>query len=509
MYKPAPPRPKKTSITRTRTGCWDCRRRRVKCDERKPSLMLQANPADAVQFYSAAWDWQCIPHLALMLRTTDDASLLRSSPLFVDMMAAVSASHLSRTSPQPRLLMPTDGQNFRPDPAHESVSQEFYGSVMKKMARWSEQDFGAYPILGLAVLTLFCLVESSMGSFQAFGLHSDGAAKLIDNFATNALAQDAQACALLGPLVEVRMQMWWRRVYFGTPGFHRHRPKVSLDPELSSLTGCQSRRSSILLRLCESHRINNAAIIAHWDRYSDNLVEAKSAGNVQPRIDPFERMFGQEKERLDSWCQIYSFSGEMEHVQATFYATSATLEVHPLRMVSHTEAMDFAYYVASRVLQCPGPLDSLTLHNPEEIRRSYTEVESWICLLLRVVAGMNWKDCVRYNMYTIGITGVLLACLLRSHDLRIGLWCETWLQGCLDGSSFEEGSFPAFQTMSIIRLINKEHSNGRDVFGLFQTVEDGGGSGKFGSYQSQALSSLLLYSRCRTTGRLLSHYISI
>ncbi|KAM3460516.1 hypothetical protein MY5147_004539 [Beauveria neobassiana] len=36
MYKPAPPRPKKTNITRTRTGCLECRTRRVRCDEKKP-----------------------------------------------------------------------------------------------------------------------------------------------------------------------------------------------------------------------------------------------------------------------------------------------------------------------------------------------------------------------------------------------------------------------------------------------------------------------------------------
>lgn len=444
-----------------------------------------------------------------MLQTGDDASLLRSSPLFVDMMAAVSASHLSRTSPQQRLLLPMHEQNFRPSPAHESVSREFYGSVMHEMARWSEQDFGARPILGLAVLTLFCLVESSMGSFQAFGLHYDGAIRLIDNFATIALAQDAQACALLGPLVEVRMQMWWRRVYFSTPDFHRHRPKVSRDPLFRSLMGLQSRRTSILLLLCESHRSNNAAIIAHWDRYSDRLTREESVENRQARLEPFDQMIRKEKEGLDTWRQIYPFCGGMEEIQANFDAISTTLEVYPLHPASLTEAMDFAYYIGSRILQCPGPLDSLTLHDPDEIRRSYTEAESWIHLLLCVVDGMNWKDCVRYNMYTVGITGVLLACLLRSHDPRIGLWCEAWLQGCLDGRTFEEGSFPAFQTMSIITLINKQRSQGRDVLGLFQTVEDGGGSGKCGSYQSQALSSLLLYSRCRTTGRLLSHCISI
>ncbi|KAM3512356.1 hypothetical protein MY11210_003995 [Beauveria gryllotalpidicola] len=433
--------------------------------------------------------------------------LVRSSPLFVDMMAAVSASRLSRTSPQRRLLMGPGmrEQNFRPNPGHESVSQEIYGSVMKKMSRWSAQDFSAHPILGLAVITLFCLIESSMGSFQAFGMHYDGAISLIKDLAPRGIAQ-------LATLVEIRTQMWWRRVYFGTPDFHRNRPKVSLDPVFSHVAGFESRRASILSILCESHRINNAAIIVHWDLYCHagpgSLVGDESAGNLQQMMEPFAQKIRYEKDRLDAWDELFSLSGGVEDADM-LHASAAPLQVRALHMPSHTEAMDFAYFIASRVLQCPGPLDSLCAQRSEEMRKRYTELESWIHLLLRVVAGMDWQDCVRYNMYTIGITSLLLACLLRSHDPRVGLWCEKWLQGCLDDTSFEEGNFPLFQTTRIIRLMNSQRSQERDVFALFQTVEDGGGSGKFGSYQSQALSSLLAYSRCRTTGQLHSHYVSI
>ncbi|KGQ12098.1 hypothetical protein BBAD15_g2149 [Beauveria bassiana D1-5] len=590
MYKPAPPRPKKTNITRTRTGCLECRTRR--CDEKKPmcgrcerlggdckhetafkfyqvykhevaekrtvnhptvrqvtgsethplassttseqlplvgqagqietwprapeipqSVILRAKPAEAVMFYSTEWDWQCLASLASVVRKGDMLSI-RSSPLFVDIMAAVSASHLSRTSPQRRLLMGPGmrEQNFRPNPGHESISQAIYGSVMKKMARWSVQDFGAHPILGLAVITVFCLIESSMGSFQAFGLHYDGAISLIKDLAARGIAQRGQACTLLATLVEIRMQMWWRRVYFGTRDFHRNRPKVSLDPVFSHVSGFESRRASILSILCESHRINNAAIIAHWDLHchagSGSLLGDDTTGNLQQMIEPFAQKIRYEKDRLDAWDRLFSLSGRVEDTDM-LHATAATLKVRPLHMPSHTEAMDYAYFIVSRVLQCSGPLYSLYTQRSEEMRKRYTEVEYYIHLLLRVVAGMDWQDCVRYNMYTIGITSLLLACLLRSHDPRIGLWCENWLQGCLDGNSFEEGNFPLFQTSRIIRLLNGQRSQERDIFGLFQTVEDGGGSGKFGSYQSQALSSLLVYSRCRTTGQLHSHYVSI
>ncbi|KAJ3485024.1 hypothetical protein NLG97_g6908 [Lecanicillium saksenae] len=352
-----------------------------------------------------------------------------------------------------------------------------------------------------------------MGSFQTFGLHFDGATKLIENFAAGALVQDSSARGLLEPLVEARMQIWWRRVYFGTPEFHRHRPKVALDPLIKSIAVFETRRTAILLILCESHRINNSAIIAHWDRnYVADAGELRTSaadGYSRQSFGSFDQHISLEKGRLEAWCQKYPFSGMMEDEEVPTDKTGQSLQLRPLHMGSHTEAMNMVYYVASRVLQSSGPLNSLFLETSEDIRMQYSEAEAWIHFLLRVLADMEWKDCVRYNMYTVGITGVLLACLLRSHSPWIGQWCETWLQGCLDGSSFEEGSFPTFQTLKIIRLVNEERKEGRDVFGLFQTVEDGGGSGKFGSYQSQALSSLLLYSRCRKTGRLLSYCITI
>ncbi|ATY59740.1 Fungal transcriptional regulatory [Cordyceps militaris] len=602
MYKPTKPRPKKTNITRTRTGCLGCRDRRVKCDNLKPicgrcqrlggeckqdtafkfcqvyqpsvrpkptkncektrgaldlelptanripedganlsaetagrtfvdaqaglvalrrsaltipqSLMPRTNPVDAARFYLAAWDWKYLVPPSVLC--TGNVFSLRSSPLFADMMVALSASHLSRTSPQRRLPMgsSTGAQNFRPNPGHESLSGEFYGSVMRKMTRWSAQDFGSHPLLGLALITLFCFIESSMGSFPTFELHYDGATQLIRNYAARTLAKDGQAADLVKALIEVRMQMWWRRVYFGTAEFHRNRPAVLFDlsfPDL--LARAESRRTSILLMLCESHRIHNAAIIAHWDLYGDEgrncSVEDQNKEKILQKIDSLDQLMGGERDRLDAWSQIHAFPSAIRNSEANLHSAAAPLEVLPLHTSSHDEAMTFSYYIALRVLQQSGPLDSLRVQSPGEIRESYKEVDSWIQLLLRVIAGMDWNNCVHFNMYTIGITGVLLACLLRSHDPAIGLWCEEWLQSCLDGSSFEEGGFPVCQTMSIIRLINDERSQGRDTFGLFQTIEDGGGSGKFGSYQSQALSSLVVYSRCRKAGILYSRCISI
>lgn len=480
------------------------------------SLLPSLDPNDAVRFYSHRWDWRCLPSVVSVLKIQNMLSP-ESSPIFTEMMTALSASHLSRTTPKRRLLIAASpsGAQYRPDPSHETISHEFYGTVMRKMAKWSENDFGSNPILGLLIMTLFCLVESSMGSFKAFWLHSDGATKLIQNYAGRAIAQDSRAGDVLASLVEVRLQMWWRRVYFGTPEFHRSRPTVvsSFGFNPSLIVG--SQRIVLLMNLCESHRIHNAAIIAYWDGHAVSQAVAADSHTTEENatgIELFESLTGKlqkQSKELEAWYSAQPSFEILNDGETTSGGSNTILQVPPVELTSHREAMDFAYYLASRVLQTSGPVNSLSCTTLEDIRAAYVEVESWIQLLLRVVAGISWQDCVRLNMYTIGITGVLLACILRSHDPSIGIWCEQWLQKCLDGKSFEEGSFPAFQTLQIIRLVNEEREKGFDVFSLFQTVEDGGGSGKLGSYQSQALSSLLAYSRCRTTGRLHSYHVSI
>ena len=135
----------------------------------------------------------------------------------------------------------------------------------------------------------------------------------------------------------------------------------------------------------------------------------------------------------------------------------------------------------------------------------YEEVEAWILILLRIAAGISWKHCVRQNVYTVGFTGLLLACMLKSRNPATGLWIQRWLEEHLKGDEFEEGNFPVFQVLETVRLVNRERADGWDVLSLFQTVDDRGGSGKLGSYHSQRLVSLLVYARCRSTGSMQSY----
>ncbi|KAH8879250.1 hypothetical protein GQ53DRAFT_672446 [Thozetella sp. PMI_491] len=579
MYKPAPARPKKTNICRSRTGCKSCRQRRKKCDEQKPccggceklgrvcepvsptfefrtvtepagkngtnakpavsqdvtkfpilaennpvstpaALVPKQDPKYAVRFYINKWEEQCLPAMHISLHHL--SSLLERPSLITDIMATLSACRLSRSHPQRKMfrLSDTPGLCFRPDAAHECLSSELYGSAIRKMAWWSRQDFDSNPTLGLAVLVLFCYLEASMGNFQEFRLHSDAIEKLTMDYNCSTTPWSA---SLLAAWVEVKMQNWWRRAHFSTPDFHHNYSDPLLCPEIDGiLATVDTRRALMLWMLCESHRINAAAVIARWDIQTKNDIimevgdapslssdaEAAPFANRLPQSG-FAALAGVQSNKLDLWYASLPASDRSEatNIQEGQAALrSEELQVQPLRFNSHNSAMNFAYYATARALLCTGPLQSLDIASFVDIDHIYEQSEAWVLTLLRVAAGIDWKECIRCNVFTIGLAGLLLTCAMRSRRLVVGLWIQQWLEDRLKGQDFEEGNFPVFQILDALRLVNRERRDGRDVFSLFQAVNDGGGSGKFGSYHSQLIKSFLVYARCRTTGDLQAYY---
>ena len=233
---------------------------------------------------------------------------------------------------------------------------------------------------------------------------------------------------LLDAWIEVELQNWWRRAYFCTPCFYQR-------SALPAVEWPKSSRAEILLILCESHRLRSAAMLG---RPSDDLEQ-------------YDR-------RLDGWHAALS-DLPMESDGALVFA-------------SHAAAMNFAYYVTARVV-CTD-----------------ADVDSWIDVLRRIATGISWKDCLQFNVYSVGFAGLLLACLLHSRQPSTGQWMQAWLEERIDDETFEEGNFPVAQVLQAIRLITRERGSGNNVRALFQSVDDGGGSGKLGSYQSQAITCL-------------------
>ncbi|KAL6885666.1 hypothetical protein GGI43DRAFT_419059 [Trichoderma evansii] len=484
-----------------------------------PSLLPQQRTSDVVRFYLNIWDVHCLPALNLAFKSME--TIRSQSSLITDTIATLAASRLSRKLPQRRLLKPSDSLelDFRPDSGHEALSSELYGSALRKMSSWSPETFDSNPMLAFATLVLFCYVESSMGHFKGFYIHSQGVEKLLKKSANLLFPHGA---GLLAAWVEVKMQNWWRRAYFGVPEFFQDYFNPLLCPEMQFISNTTSgRTATILWILCESHRLNTAALIACWTKQGKNspmlrentaskLIDKATSASEQPI--PFSELLVMIKiysEKLDEWRAPLPGLAEIKGNPSRLKRLDLkSPENEAIYFSSHKFAMNMAYYVVARVMHSTGPLqtfDSASIHNIDDL---YDEVEAWIFILLRIAAGISWEDCVCLNAYTIGFAGLLFTCALASRRLETGLWIQEWLKKRLDQGGIEEGNFPVFQILDAVRLINRERRNGLDVVALFQTVDDGGGRGKFGSYSSQSIWSMLVYARCRSTGELGSYHVS-
>ncbi|KAL2108535.1 hypothetical protein VUR80DRAFT_3698 [Thermomyces stellatus] len=482
-----------------------------------PVLLPHRDSTHVIVFYMDVWRRQCMPGLHSAFHRLET---LHNPPMLTDIKVALSACRLSRVLPQRKIASVSSigGLCFRPDAGHESMSYEHYGAVMRKMARWGHRDFDANPGLGLAVLILFCYLESSMGNFREFRLHSEGTRRLMHAYSDWIVCRGG---GLLAAWVEVEMQNWWRRVYFGTPDFHRNHGSLSLPAPLEGVlnTG-DHQRAAIVMILCESHRLNNAAIVSAWDAHrdkgslaADDVALLPGSAGTQSygeglSVGDYAALLRAQSKKLDRWLDRLPVSDLPERWQYAMKDVGpdgAEPDIQPLRFNSHVSAMNFAYYVTARVMQCTGPIETLEAPCQADLDEAYEETEAWVSLLLRIAAGIRWEDCLHRNVFTIGFTGLLLACALRSRRLAAGIWMQNWLEERLKGKDFEEGNFPVFQILEAVRLINRERMNGMDVLALFQTVDDGGGSGKLGSYHSQMLVALCVYGRDRSSGGLCSY----
>ena len=73
----------------------------------------------------------------------------------------------------------------------------------------------------------------------------------------------------------------------------------------------------------------------------------------------------------------------------------------------------------------------------------------------------------------------------------------------------EEGSFPVFQAVDVVRVINEQRRKRFDVYAISQVADDGGGIPKFDAYYSQMIFMILIHGKLRDLGLLLTNCVSV
>ncbi|KAM0421130.1 hypothetical protein ACHAPT_011022 [Fusarium lateritium] len=430
-------------------------------------------------------------------------------------MMALSAGRLSRMLPQKSssALPNIPGLSFMPNPNHKTRSQKYYYSAIKGISDWVQNSNQSQAATTLAILILFCYWESSMGNFQDFSIHSGGATKLIQAQETTLIQQGFIGYGLMAAWVRAQMNNWWRRMHFSTADFQRKQEPVSISPSVELILDLvEDSKASVLVMLCESLRIYSSAVVDYWD-----LLGSKPSNSEPPSTSttdaegeaclyPYVLLMKAQVNKLSAWHTRLSLSDlpitSFHSARPAMDDTSLTVE--PLYFQSHDSAMNYAYYITARIIQSAALLKD---HNSTISIQQ--EADSWGLILLQIAAGIDWEECIRLNTFAIGFSGLLLVCAIHTSDPAVGTWIQEWLEERQRTSHLEEGSFPVLQILQVLRTVNHERSRGRDVSAVFQTVDDGGGEGKFHSYHSQTLTSVMVYLKEEDTGNLLSYSVPV
>jgi hypothetical protein len=365
----------------------------------------------------------------------------------------------------------------------------------------------------IQAILLLCFLELASGNFAVFQLHSEGIQTLLKSGIEAILAVDRDGgIRLLQAWVQTKVHNWWRRVHFGTSRFLLSDLSFKLEPRLQAYLSVENtRRTSVLTNLCESYRLSLSQFVSQSDNadiLGTNTVSLET--NVSFDQSPSETSTGKlaeleyQSQLLSSWHSHLSESnlpfGEAHDASDSVCFPSSGLAVKPLRFYSHDAAMNYAYYSTSRIMQAAAGVETLPSTILETSDSAYSETEYWSLLLLRIAAGMDWTRCRDLNPFTVGLSGLFLACSLRCSNPDVVNWMQSWIQLHCNEESPEEGSFPISQVLRTLCLVNEERAKGFDVLAIFQPSDDEGRPVKHDAYQCQSLEWVRILCRSKTKG---------
>ncbi|KAK0385127.1 hypothetical protein NLU13_7605 [Sarocladium strictum] len=479
-----------------------------------PPLSIQEDASPHIAAHSAlyetAWQDYCVPALPPILKYVVDS--ISTLPAVIRWSAlALSASRLSRLQPQSASNAAQPPQ-LRPNRTHWIASQQFYCSATREIVSWEPADKRQDVSTMIQAILLLCCLESATGNFEVFRLHSEGIQALIKGGIKAILSVDLEGgIRLLQAWAQTKMHSWWLRCHFDTPRFLLSDVSFRVEPQLYAyLSVKNTRRTSVMVNLCESYRLDLSLIIRQL-----GSIELHALGLVSQRTIAADELLSanglaldedelrKQSRLLSSWLSHRAdsdlpFDSASDTDAVTFPCSN--LSVRPLLFNTHAAAMNYAYYTTARIIQAASGVKSLCSSTLETSNIPKDETAHWSLLLLRIAAGLQWEKCLNLNTFSIGLSGLLMVCSLRCPDLDVSRWIQSWVELRCNGENSEEGSFPVSQVRRTLSLLNQERANGIDVVAVFQPNEDEGRQGKADSYRNQSLTSVRLLCRSRNGG---------
>jgi len=124
--------------------------------------------------------------------------------------------------------------------------------------------------------------------------------------------------------------------------------------------------------------------------------------------------------------------------------------------------MNYFHYACARMLSSTSLLDRHT--EPNLLTSEMTFIlHPWETLMLRIVAGLNLRDCISNNSYCYGVLSPLLLCTTRCPSIPIVTWIKLWVDDLAKIGADRESTVPLPLTRRLFGAMVHERQNGMDL----------------------------------------------
>ncbi|KAI5861223.1 hypothetical protein GGS23DRAFT_158645 [Durotheca rogersii] len=319
MCGPAPPCRKKTQIVRTSSGCRNCRLRRKKCDESRLACRACTRLGRLCDGYKTKLEFRNVSFRPTVPR--DDGARADQRP--IQLQAETTGSSVSRSNPDETRAHSNLSHLEAGDNDGEISSTPTTQSCNGQDVLWTDWFFGSRQIMHTALPTLNPALKPSKGLFYMS-------------------VWESQCTPALHPI------------------FSRLARPQSLAPVLAdTMMALAARQLSRMLPRAREFCL----VDAHGSPFRPDLEQQRIGGEFSGSAmrcvarwtqEDFERDVTSAlvRHRLNEWRARIPSSDLPVDSNSTTHDNRVDAQIQPLRFGTHNAAMNFAYYVVARIMQC-------------------------------------------------------------------------------------------------------------------------------------------------------------
>ncbi|RDW58354.1 hypothetical protein BP5796_12284 [Coleophoma crateriformis] len=419
---------------------------------------------------------------------------------------------------------------YGPNAKHQTYGRRYYNIAKRELAEldYDREDKASI----LAVLLLFVLIESHIGSFHGAAFHHHAIEHLLSSH-YSACQSSAFGRGLISVWTALRAHSWSYRIPFTLLDFKKTLLELGINIRIV-LDPFEARAEAVVVNMLQSWRLSLMMLFERYTGRGDmESISSQCCRDVYRRIqspmkgppwtpktpiedENYESFLHEERQKLDAWHAALPLS----HLPIESFSSANGGRPSPdlkypsasqcLKFQNYQAAINYAYYVVARILQSEAAMDEYLSMKPhcEYPEQLNSETNHWLLILLRIISGMDIVACAQQSYYYVSLLEIIKICRLRLPQYSSALCrlADELVQEFTDHCMVYDGPvlIPSFRKE--LGEIEEQKMLSKDLFYIMP--RNSPDTKKQPSCSRAPAAPVMVYGRDRITGRLFCGYIS-